>query len=85
MLFVVVIIRRDHAGADVGRGSDAGIADVAQMISLGAGFDQSVFDLDEIADVRTVAEPRVGPQPERMVRPRRVYRRERQQGAKTNG
>ena len=44
-------------------GADDGVADIAQMIGLGAGFDRGLLDLDEIADASAVAEPRSRPQP----------------------
>ena len=57
MLGAAVVIAGNGAGSNIGVGADNGVADVAQMIGLGAGFDRGFFDLDEIADAGAVAEP----------------------------
>ena len=63
VLVAAVVIAGDGAGADIGAGADEGVADIAQMIGLGAGLDRRFLDLDEIADARALAEPRARPQP----------------------
>src|ERR1700722_15526420 len=63
MLVAAVVIAGDGAGADIGVGADKGVADIAQMIGLGAGFQHRLLDLDKVADARTVAEPGAWPQP----------------------
>ena len=51
-----VVVAGDGAGADVGSRADPGVADIAQMVGLGAGLDQRLLHLDEIADVDVLAE-----------------------------
>ena len=36
-----VVVAGDGAGADIGARADPGVADIAQMVGLGAGLDQS--------------------------------------------
>src|SRR5476651_2668868 len=62
MLGDAVVIAGDGAGADIGARTDPGVADVAQMIGLGAGLDLGGFHLDEIADVDVGAEVGAGAQ-----------------------
>ena len=60
---MAVVITRNSAGADVGLAADPGVADIGQMIGLGAVFEGSVFDLDEIADPGLGADFGAGPEP----------------------
>src|SRR5262245_17642465 len=46
-----VVVAGDGAGADIGAGADGGVADIAQVIGLGAGLDHRFLDLAEIAYV----------------------------------
>jgi hypothetical protein len=41
-----VIVASDGAGADVGLGADMGIADIAEVIDLGAGLQRGRLGLD---------------------------------------
>src|SRR5690606_27640572 len=52
ILAETVVVAGDRAGADIGFGTDAGIADIGQVIDLGAGLDARLLHLDEIADMR---------------------------------
>src|SRR4029077_13200400 len=63
VLGTAVVIAGDGASADIGVGADKSVADIAQMIGLGAGLQHRLLDLDEIADARAVAEFGPGPQP----------------------
>src|ERR687891_1039677 len=58
VLAETVVVAGDGAGADVCLGADAGVADVGQVIGLGAGLEHGVLDLDEVADPR--ARPDLG-------------------------
>src|SRR5690606_36529449 len=46
-----VVVAHDRAGADVGLGADPRVAEVGQVIGLGARLERRVLDLDEIADL----------------------------------
>ena len=50
--------------------ADPGIADVAQMIGLGAGLEPGVLDLDEIADMGALADLGARAQPRERADPR---------------
>src|SRR5215467_12176249 len=63
MLGNAIVIAGDRAGADIGAGPDGCIADVAQMIGLGASLDHRLLDLDEISDVNVLLQARAGTQP----------------------
>ena len=43
--------------------ADAGVADVAEVVGLGAFLDDGVLDLDEVADVRVLGDLGAGAQP----------------------
>ena len=58
-----VIVAGDRAGTDVGSRTNRGVADIAEMIGLGAGLDHRFLDLHEVADVHVRFEPRPGAQP----------------------
>src|SRR5580704_4063086 len=66
MLGGAVVVTGDGARTDVGISAHEGVADVAQVIGLGAGLDRRLFDLDEISNACTLAqlgarsEPREG-------------------------
>ena len=47
-----VVVAGDGAGADVGAGADPRVADIGEVVGLGALLDDRVLDLDEVADVR---------------------------------
>ena len=51
MLVDPVIVAGDGARADVGLWPNSCVADVGQVIDLGASTDASLFDFDEIADL----------------------------------
>ena len=63
MLCHAVVIADDGAGAEIAAGAEPRVADIGKMIDLGAGLDHRLLDLDEIADVYVLAEPRPRPQP----------------------
>src|SRR5687768_2080603 len=56
MLRDTVVIAGDGAGTDIGAGTNGGVADIAEVVGLGAGLDDRLLDLDEIADVHVVLE-----------------------------
>ncbi len=51
-----IVIAGDGSGADIGAGADSGIADIGQVVDLGAGLDGRGLGLDEIADPRRFAD-----------------------------
>src|SRR3546814_12249072 len=57
-----VVVACDGAVADVGGGPDGGVAQIAQMVGLGALAQFGVLDLDEVADMGAAAE--LGPRPQ---------------------
>ena len=61
-LIEAVVVAEDRAGADVGLGADAAVAEVGQVVGLGASVQSYVLNLDEIADVHVGAE--LGARPE---------------------
>src|SRR5207244_11130785 len=71
MLVSAVVIAGDRAGADVHALADPGIAEVAEMIRLGALPQLGFFHLDEIADLGRATDhrprPQVGERPYRRV------------------
>src|ERR1700685_947144 len=50
VLGAAVVIAGDGAGTDIGAGADEGVADIAQVIDLGAGLYHGLLDLDAITD-----------------------------------
>ena len=46
-----VIIAGDRARADIGAGADLGVAEIGQVVGLGALAEPRLLDLDEIADL----------------------------------
>src|SRR3546814_19531162 len=58
-----VVVAGDGAGADVGGGADGGVAQIAQVVGLGALAQLGVLDLDEVDDMGAAAElgPRTQP------------------------
>ena len=63
VLVEAVVVAKDRARADVGAGADAAIAEIGQMIGLGALLDRDLLDLDEIADMHVLGEIGARPQP----------------------
>src|SRR6476469_1826063 len=63
VLGIAIVIARDRAGAKVAGGADRCIADIAQVVHLGAAADLGGFDLDEIANLRTLLEVRSRTEP----------------------
>ena len=55
-----VVIAGDRAGADIGLLANGRIADIGQVIGLGALAEVGLLHLDEIADLGVLAEPRPG-------------------------
>ena len=62
MLEDPVVVAGDRAGADVGARTDARVADVGEVVRLGALLDDRVLDLDEVADMRVLGDLGTGPQ-----------------------
>src|SRR5262245_46280422 len=62
MLLEAVVVAEDGAGADVGPGADAPVADVGEVIGLRALLQARVLHLNEIADVRLGPDLGAGPQ-----------------------
>jgi len=58
-----VVVAGDGAGADVDLLADGGIAEIGEVVGLGAAPEFRLLHLDEIADVHVLVEPRLGPQP----------------------
>ena len=56
VLVHAVVIARDRAGADVRALADRGVAQIRQMVGLRAASQRRFLELDEIADVRAVAD-----------------------------
>src|SRR5262245_25778886 len=63
VLLEAVVVAEDGAGADVGTLADPAVADVGEMIGLGARLQARVLHLDEVADVDLRANVRPRPQP----------------------
>src|SRR5262249_30582645 len=70
VLVEAIVIAKNRARTDVGTRTDAPIADVAQMIGLGARFQAGVLHLDEIADVHVGADVGTRTQPRKWSNPR---------------
>ena len=60
MLAVAVVVHGDRAGADVAARPDVGIAQIGQMVGLGAAPHARGLELDEVADMRA-RRPRPSP------------------------
>src|SRR5690606_16300805 len=56
MLGRAVVVARDRPGPDVHASAHLGIADIGEMVRLGAGPETARLDLDEVADVDAFAE-----------------------------
>ena len=67
VLVEAVVVAEDGAGADVGALAHAAVADIGEVVGLGARLEPGVLDLDEVADVRACAD--VGARPEARERP----------------
>src|SRR5262249_15953638 len=63
VLVEAVVIAGDRAGADIGFGTYLRIAEIGEVIGLGAGTEPGGFDLDKIADVDVALQHRAGAQP----------------------
>src|SRR5690606_37045946 len=61
MLVRAVVVARDRARADVDAAAEGRVADVAQVIHLGAGRSPAVLHLDEVADLHLRVELRARP------------------------
>src|SRR5215468_4636916 len=70
MLGDAVVVARDGSGPDIGARADASIADIGEMIGLGAGVEPRLLYLDEIADVNVGVEICAGSQPREWPDPR---------------
>ncbi len=57
-----VVVRRDHARADVGPGADRGVPQVGQVVRLRPVADGRLLDLHECPDLRAGTDVRAGPQ-----------------------
>ena len=62
MLVGAIVVAGDRPGADIRALADAGVADIRQVIDLGASFKRRRLHLDEIADLGLRAELRARPQ-----------------------
>ena len=62
MLVRAVVVRGDRAGAEVDALAERRVADVGEVVGLGAVAERGVLDLDEVADVDVAAERRAGAQ-----------------------
>src|SRR5262249_9018044 len=63
MLLKAVIVAGDGAGADIAARPHARIADIGEMIDLGALADPRLLHFDEITDMGIVTDLGPGPQP----------------------
>ena len=52
MLLLAVVIAGDGARADIGSGADLRVAQIGQMLALGARAEPRILELDEISDAR---------------------------------
>ena len=59
MLHDAIVITGDRACADIGFLANVGIADIREVVGLGARPENGVFDFDKIADMGVV--PELGP------------------------
>ena len=62
MLVETIVIAGDGARADIGARADARIAQIGQMVGLGAFFDPGLLHFDEIADMDVLLDHRAGTQ-----------------------
>ena len=60
-LAVAIVVHGDRAGADVGGRADVGIAQIGQVVGLGAAAHASGLELDEVADMDLVGDIRARP------------------------
>src|SRR5262249_43320932 len=63
ILIDAIVVAADCAGAAIGSRPDAGIADIGQMVDLGARLDHGLLDLDEIADMDIARQGCAGAKP----------------------
>jgi hypothetical protein len=61
-LVEAVIVTEDRAGPDIGLLAHRAVAQIAEVIGLGARPDLDLLDLDEVADVGVGSDVRAGPQ-----------------------
>ena len=57
-----VVVAGDGAGADVDAGADDGVAEVVQVVGLGAFAEGDLLGFDEVADVGSFADAALGAQ-----------------------
>src|SRR5581483_7793876 len=62
MFVDAVVVAGDRPGADVHAGTDAGVAEIGQMVRLGAFADRAVLHFDEVADMRATRDFGAGAQ-----------------------
>ena len=60
-LAVAVVVHGDGAGADVAGRADVGIAEIGQVVGLGAAAHAGGLELDEVADMDLVGDVRARP------------------------
>ena len=63
MLVVAVVVAGDRPGADVRLGADLRVAEIRQVVRLGARAEFRGLHLDEVADMHLLAELGAGAQP----------------------
>ena len=63
VLVRAIVVAGNGAGAEVHPGPDIGVADVGEVIDLGAQSDDGLLDFDEVADMGTTDQVGPGPQP----------------------
>ena len=60
MLVDAVVVAGDGAGADVDAGADDGVAEVGEVVGLGAFAERGFLGFDEVADVGAFADVALG-------------------------
>src|SRR5947209_4212973 len=63
VLRIAVVIAGDRAGADIGGSADRSVADIGEMVHLGAAADLGGLDLHKIADTRSLLQVGTRAQP----------------------
>ena len=77
VLVRAVVVGGDAAGAEVDALADVAVAEVGEVVGLGAVAERRVLDLDEVADVHVGAERRAAAQARERADDRRAGRRSR--------
>src|SRR5262249_36885144 len=62
VLAEAVVVAGDRARTDVAVAADGRVADVREVVRLGAGADLRLLHLDEVADVDALVQDRAGPE-----------------------